>query len=188
MTFKVLFVDAYDVLVMPTASVSGWAAALERRFESFGARALISGETGCWPDPAMAPALPWPHFDRQPQFGALYRAPNSSDVVSAGTGEDNEETGSTSTSASTSGKDSSSYPEEVPFPYPNSGGYVGRAGYLRTMLRAVMDDVRAGHVAGGGTIGNADDQRWLQRHWLRHPHEVCCGISRHNILNILLGL
>jgi len=181
-------VDAYDVLVMPTAAAPSWAAALEQRFESFGARTIVSGETGCWPDPAIAPALPWPHFTRQPHFGALYRAPNASHTTGAeaghrrdavGEGDAHEEARKREESQApkASSEDpenvSSMYPGEVPFPYPNSGGYVGRAGYLRTMLRAVMDDVRAGHVAGGGTIGNADDQRWLQRHWLRNPQEVC---------------
>jgi hypothetical protein len=154
-TPKVLFVDAYDVLVMPTAAAGGWAAELQQRFARFNATVVVSGETGCWPDPAVAPALPWPHFARQPHVGSLYRPPNA-----------------TARAAAPAAADAGTYPGEVPFPYPNSGGYVGRAGDLRAMARRVMDDVRRGHVAGGGTVGNADDQRWLQRHWLKHPHEV----------------
>ena len=56
-----MFVDAYDVLLMPSAANGG----LWRRFDAMGVDAVISGETGCWPDPGVAPLYPWPHYDRQ---------------------------------------------------------------------------------------------------------------------------
>ena len=67
-------------------------------------------------------------------------------------------------------------PRNVPFPYPNSGGYVARVRYMRSMIQEVMDDVRAGHVVAGEDVGDADDQRWLQRHWMRHPTEVAIDV------------
>jgi hypothetical protein len=49
-------------------------------------------------------------------------------------------------------------PGNVPFSYPNSGGYVtcyvGTLAYLRRILSEVMDDVRVGHyLGGGGSVG-----------------------------------
>ena len=175
-----MFVDAYDVLLLPSAASGG----LSRRFDSMNVRAVISGETGCWPDPGVAPLYPWPHYDRQPHFGDLYE-PRSLPPL-----DDNGETAASSWGAEEAAtaaamaalemhnatthdsEDDRGMPADVPFPYPNSGGYIARAGYMRAMISEVMDDVRSGHLDGGGTVGNADDQRWLQRHWLRHPRDV----------------
>jgi hypothetical protein len=201
-----MFVDAYDVLLMPSAANGG----LWRRFDAMGVDAVISGETGCWPDPGVAPLYPWPHYDRQPHFGDLYeprvlpQTPRTTATLMT-TGphntsswgveeaameaavkdleeENRRVTAGTSKNSNVSGREEDEaepddglgrgMPREVPFPYPNSGGYIAKASYMRLMIREVMDDVRSGHIAGGGTIGNADDQRWLQRHWLRHPRNV----------------
>lgn len=48
----------------------------------------------------------------------------------------------------------------------------------------VMEDVREGHLKGGGTIGDADDQRWLQRHWLRHSGEVAIDVMAEIFLSL----
>jgi len=146
-----LFVDAYDVLLLPPSR------GLVEVFDRFNASMVISGETGCWPDPGVAPAYPWALFDQQPHFGDLYekeeRKLKDDDV-------------------------------HVPFPYPNSGGYVARVSYMRSMIQEVMRDVRLGHVGGGGTMGDADDQRWLQRQWLRHPQEVAIDVFAEIFLSL----
>ena len=161
---------------MPPAFGDG----LRRRFASFGpqTKVLVSGETGCWPDPGIAPALPWPHFAQQPHFGDLYYKSNRSDDGGGGGGGGNDGNGgavavSVSAAAALA---TGVLPPFVPFPYPNSGGYVGAAADVRAMLREVMNDVRAGHCAGGGTVGNADDQRWIARHWLRNPAHVSVDV------------
>jgi hypothetical protein len=183
-----MFVDAYDVLLMPSAANGG----LRRRFEAMGVDAVISGETGCWPDPGVAPLYPWPHYDRQPHFGDLYEPrslPHDAGEMNITASSWGDEEAATEAAMSALEEErkyprvashdnnenidhEKGMPRNIPFPYPNSGGYIARAEYMHTMIGEVMDDVRSGHVDGGGTMGDADDQRWLQRHWLRHPREV----------------
>lgn len=103
---------------------------------------IISGETGCWPDPGVGVAYPYPYPHKQPQFGPLYTA--SSGGVGECIAQDDECMGG-------------EWPE-LPFPYPNSGGYMGRLGYLREAMVEVMDEVRDRHVIGGESVGDADDQ------------------------------
>jgi hypothetical protein len=100
---------------------------------------------------------PWPLYEKQPHFGHLYEVQEKNTTIDE---------------------------SKVPFPYPNSGGYIGRAGYMRSMIVEVMDDVRKGHLVGGGTVGDADDQRWLQRHWLRHHNEVAIDVMAEIFLSL----
>ena len=63
--------------------------------------------------------------------------------------------------------------EPPPFPFINSGGYIGYVGALRAMFARIAADVAAHHVATvGEPARDADDQRWLTRYWLAHPDDV----------------
>jgi hypothetical protein len=59
----------------------------------------------------------------------------------------------------------------TPYPFLNSGQYIGRAKHVKQMLQRVQRDFMK-HWSRWMLPEQADDQRLLWRYHLSHPHEV----------------
>jgi hypothetical protein len=116
-----LFVDAYDVLLLPAATNlrARWAA-----FESEApGRIVFNAELNCAPDPSLMLVYPAPDLKK-------------------------------------------------PFPFLNSGIYLGRVQDVKKMIIDVRADITHHHISFGADPYRFDDQRWFHRFSLASPDRV----------------
>jgi len=131
-----LFVDAYDVLLLPAAINirASWAV-----FESESpGRIIFNAESNCAPDPSLMLAYPPRNLKK-------------------------------------------------PFPFLNSGVYLGRVQDVRNMVADVHADITHHHVAFGADPYRFDDQRWFHRFGLASPNRVHVDVTAsffHTLHNI----